>query len=37
MTLLVESIEHINPDRLTLVERAVFRGYAPAAVAVAYP
>lgn len=37
MALLVESIEHIDPDRLTLVERAVFRGYAPAAVVVTTP
>lgn len=37
MALLVESIEHIDPDRLTLVERAVFRGYAPTAVVVTTP
>lgn len=37
IALLVESIEHIDPDRLTLVERAVFRGYTPAAVVVTTP
>ena len=37
IALLVESIEHIDPDRLTLVERAVFAHYAPAAVAITTP
>lgn len=37
IALLVESIEHIDPDRLTLVERAVFKQYAPAFVAITTP
>jgi 3' terminal RNA ribose 2'-O-methyltransferase Hen1 len=34
---LVETIEHVEPNRLTNVERAVFRGYRPATVIVTTP
>ena len=34
---LIETIEHIAPGRLSLVERAVFAGYAPATVVITTP
>jgi len=35
--ILVETIEHVEPDRLSLVERAVFRDMRPAAVIITTP